>query len=133
MRLPIRCSSDSAQAPAKHRTHFFSRKHTHEAPAVTTRPEDERIYPEFLARVSAEDLRLRFFAPLRTFSHDFIARPTQIDYARAMAFVAIDEQRQELLGVIRLHSGRYLRRAILRGEKLVDLPVQQPTKVELGS
>jgi acetyltransferase len=68
------------------------------------RPEDESLYPEFLAKVSAEDLRLRFFAPLRTFSHPFIARLTQIDYARAMAFVAIDEERQELLGVVRLHS-----------------------------
>jgi acetyltransferase len=29
---------------------------------------------------------------------------TQIDYARAMAFVAIDETRGELLGVVRLHS-----------------------------
>jgi acetyltransferase len=34
----------------------------------------------------------------------FIARLTQIDYARAMAFVAIDESRNELLGVVRLHS-----------------------------
>jgi acetyltransferase len=68
------------------------------------RPEDESLYPEFLAKVSAEDLRLRFFAPLRTFSHPFIARLTQIDYARAMAFVAIDEEHQELLGVVRLHS-----------------------------
>src|SRR6516165_6886036 len=68
------------------------------------RPEDGRFYRDFLARVSPEDLRLRFFAPLRTFSRVFIARLTQIDYARAMAFVAIDEQRDELLGVVRLHS-----------------------------
>jgi acetyltransferase len=34
----------------------------------------------------------------------FIARLTQIDYARAMAFVAIDESRNALLGVVRLHS-----------------------------
>jgi acetyltransferase len=66
------------------------------------RPEDEVFYPAFLERVSAEDMRLRFFSPLRTLSHAFIARLTQIDYARAMAFVAIDGS--ELLGVVRLHS-----------------------------
>jgi acetyltransferase len=68
------------------------------------RPEDEAMYPGFFEHVSAEDIRLRFFAPLRALSHAFIARLTQIDYARAMAFVAIDETRNELLGVVRLHS-----------------------------
>jgi acetyltransferase len=55
------------------------------------RPEDEALYPQFLEQVSAQDLRLRFFAPMREFSHAFIARLTQIDYARAVAFVAIEE------------------------------------------
>jgi acetyltransferase len=99
------------------------------------RPEDEHFYSKFLARVSPEDLRLRFFAPLRTFSHVFIARLTQIDYARAMAFVAIDEQRDELLGVVRLHSdanyqsGEYaiLLRSDLKGQglgwKLMELMI----------
>ncbi len=68
------------------------------------RPEDEAMYPRLFEHVSAEDIRLRFFSPLRTLSHAFIARLTQIDYARAMAFVAIDESRNELLGVVRLHS-----------------------------
>jgi acetyltransferase len=68
------------------------------------RPEDEAIYPRFFEHVSAEDIRLRFFSPLRTLSHAFIARLTQIDYARAMAFVAFDESCNELLGVVRLHS-----------------------------
>ena len=31
---------------------------------------------------SSEDLRLRFFAPVREFSHAFLARLIQIDYAR---------------------------------------------------
>ena len=68
------------------------------------RPEDEALYPQFLEQVSAQDLRLRFFAPMREFSHAFIARLTQIDYARAMAFVAIDAASHNLLGVVRLHS-----------------------------
>ncbi len=90
------------------------------------RPEDEALYPEFLQQVSKEDLRLRFFAPMREFSHGFIARLTQIDYARAMAFVAIDQARHDLLGVVRLHSdanyeaGEYaiLLRSDLKGQGL---------------
>jgi acetyltransferase len=90
------------------------------------RPEDEALYPQFLEQVSAQDLRLRFFAPMREFSHAFIARLTQIDYARAMAFVAIDEARHNLLGVVRLHSdanyeaGEYaiLLRSDLKGQGL---------------
>jgi acetyltransferase len=68
------------------------------------RPEDEGLFHQFFARVSQEDLRLRFFAPIRHFSHVFIARLTQLDYARAMAFVAIDESSGEMLGVVRLHA-----------------------------
>jgi acetyltransferase len=68
------------------------------------RPEDERLYGPFLAAVSREDLRLRFFAPVKDFSHAFIARFTQIDYARAMAFLAITEATGEMLGVVRLHA-----------------------------
>jgi acetyltransferase len=33
-----------------------------------------------------------------------MARLTQLDYARAMAFAAIDQSSGELLGVVRLHS-----------------------------
>ena len=68
------------------------------------RPEDERLYPPFLSRVLQEDLRLRFFAPVKEFGHAFIARFTQLDYARAMAFVAIDQACDEMLGVARLHA-----------------------------
>jgi acetyltransferase len=68
------------------------------------RPDDEQLYPPFLARVSQEDLRLRFFAPVKQFDHAFIARFTQLDYARAMAFVAIDQVSGEMLGVARLHA-----------------------------
>ena len=68
------------------------------------RPEDEPLLHEFLDKVAAEDLRLRFFAPVKTFSHLFLARLTQLDYARAIAFVAVDETNGELLGVVRLHA-----------------------------
>ena len=67
------------------------------------RPEDEPLYPPFLQRVNGEDLRLRFFAAVKDFGHTFIARFTQIDYARAMAFVAIDPASGAMLGVGRVH------------------------------
>jgi acetyltransferase len=68
------------------------------------RPEDEPLYGPFFAGVSEQDLRMRFFAPVKQFTHAFVARLTQIDYARAMAFMAIEEASGELLGVVRLHA-----------------------------
>lgn len=87
------------------------------------RPEDEELFLAFFKRVTDEDLRLRFFAPVRDFSHSFIARLTQIDYARAIAFVAIDGETGEMMGAVRLHadanhqSGEYaiLLRSDLKG------------------
>jgi acetyltransferase len=75
------------------------------------RPEDETLYPAFLTAVTTDDLRLRFFAPVKEFSHSFIARFTQIDYARAMAFIAIEEATGQLLGVVRLHADSEYRTA----------------------
>src|SRR5207249_6850281 len=70
----------------------------------TILPEDEPLIPEMLKHVTMQDLRLRFFAPMKEFSHEFIARLTHLDYARAMAFVAFDEATNELVGVVRIHS-----------------------------
>ena len=66
------------------------------------RPEDEDTYRSFFESVPADDLRLRFFAPVKSFSHAFLARLTQIDYARAFAIAAIDEATGALLGGVRL-------------------------------
>ncbi|MGE4551859.1 MAG: GNAT family N-acetyltransferase [Desulfovibrionaceae bacterium] len=53
------------------------------------RPEDEPAHREFLASLSDEDLRLRFFGVVRReFDHHDLARFTQIDYDREMAFIA---------------------------------------------
>jgi acetyltransferase len=41
---------------------------------------------------------------VKEFGHTFIARFTQLDYARAMAFVAIEESTGNMLGVVRLHA-----------------------------
>ena len=96
------------------------------------RPEDEPLYGPFFAAVTPQDLRLRFFAPVKEFGHRFVARLTQIDYARAMAFVAIEEATGNMLGVIRLHadanydSGEYavLVRSDLKGRGLGYLLMQ---------
>ncbi|HMM88777.1 bifunctional acetate--CoA ligase family protein/GNAT family N-acetyltransferase [Bradyrhizobium sp.] len=90
------------------------------------RPEDEPLIHEMLKHVTMHDLRLRFFAPMKEFSHEFIARLTQLDYARAMAFCAFDETTNELVGVVRIHSdsiyesGEYaiLLRSALKGRGL---------------
>ena len=37
---------------------------------------------------------------MKDFGHAFVARFTQIDYARAMAFVAIEQSSGEMLGVV---------------------------------
>jgi acetyltransferase len=65
------------------------------------RPADEALYAAFLARLTPEDQRLRFFIARPDLSHRFIACMTQIDYAREMAFVAVAEATGELLGVVR--------------------------------
>jgi acetyltransferase len=90
------------------------------------RPDDESLMHGLLKQVSKEDLRLRFFASIKEFSHEFIVKLVQLDYARAMAFVAFDEVSGELLGVVRLHSdstyetGEYaiLLRSSLKGRGL---------------
>ena len=71
------------------------------------RPEDEHYYTQFMPRMDPEDIRLRMFMPVREFSHEFLARMTQIDYAREMAFVALRPDvkgDQELLGGARFFA-----------------------------
>ena len=48
-----------------------------------------------------DDIRLRFFAPMKEISHTFIARLTQIDYDREMALVATDRG-PDIVGVARI-------------------------------
>ena len=49
-----------------------------------------RLYPDFLAKVSPDDIRLRFLAPRKSFADDMLKRLTQLDYDRDMAFVALE-------------------------------------------
>jgi acetyltransferase len=64
------------------------------------RPQDEGVLGEFVKHLSREDVRLRFFGPIRELSHEMAARLTQIDYDREMAFLLLDGE--VLLGVGRL-------------------------------
>ena len=66
------------------------------------RPTDVELFPAFLAKVSQEDIRLRFLAPRRHFPHQMLVRLTQLDYDREMAFVALDMANGELGGIARI-------------------------------
>jgi acetyltransferase len=66
-------------------------------------PEDEPALREFFRHLTPEDVRLRFFSPIRELSHQFAARLTQIDYDREMALVACDpDTRDQIQGVVRI-------------------------------
>src|SRR6516162_7178515 len=66
------------------------------------RPEDVALYRDFLADVSAEDLRLRFFAHVAELSAAEIDKLSHLDYRHEMAFVALDENTGQMLGLVRL-------------------------------
>ena len=65
------------------------------------RPEDEPAIIAFAAQQSPQDLRMRFFTPMRGISHDLAARLTQIDYDREVALVAEPAERGAICGVVR--------------------------------
>jgi acetyltransferase len=68
------------------------------------RPEDEPRHRAFLDKCDSTDIRFRFFGLVRRFSHTQLARFTQIDYNREMAFVATrgsNEADMETVGVVR--------------------------------
>jgi RimJ/RimL family protein N-acetyltransferase len=66
--------------------------------------EDAALYPDFLKEVTADDLRLRFFAAMRQVSHELLDKLIHYDPAHAMAFIAIEERTGRMLGVVRLHD-----------------------------
>lgn len=66
------------------------------------KPADIALYPDFLAKVSPDDIRLRFLAPRKSFPDAMLKRLTQLDYDRDMAFVALRSDDGMLAGVGRL-------------------------------
>ncbi|WP_152086728.1 bifunctional acetate--CoA ligase family protein/GNAT family N-acetyltransferase [Pseudoalteromonas sp. A25] len=68
------------------------------------RPEDERAHQEFDQSLSKEDRYRRFFGELPQFNHEQLAKMTQIDYDREMAFIISEPYKNthRTLGVSRL-------------------------------
>ena len=69
------------------------------------RPEDAASHRRFLARISPEDLRTRFFSGVRELPEPDLTHFTHIDYDREMAFIAAateGAEAGEILGVARV-------------------------------
>jgi acetyltransferase len=66
------------------------------------RPEDAEAHAGLIRRVPPEDMRYRFFTAMREVSPEQMARLTQIDYEREMAFIAVRERDGATVGVSRL-------------------------------
>ena len=67
------------------------------------RPDDTPLVQAFLDRISPDDLRQRFFGPVKTVPASFTSRLTQIDYDRVMVFLALDETTGQVLGTVQVH------------------------------
>ncbi|SMY34773.1 bifunctional acetate--CoA ligase family protein/GNAT family N-acetyltransferase [Photobacterium andalusiense] len=65
-------------------------------------PEDEPAHKAFINQVSEEDLYKRFFSDVGELNHEALAKFTQIDYDREIAFVAVYEDM--IIGVARALS-----------------------------
>ena len=64
------------------------------------RPDDEPAVLRLLQGLDPETVRLRFFAYIRSFSHDLAARMTQIDYDRELALVILPRgQHDSIIGM----------------------------------
>ncbi len=64
------------------------------------RPEDAPALHDMVSRASPEDLRLRFFQPIRRLPEQLVARLTQIDYHREMAFISFDPEEPEAITAV---------------------------------
>ncbi len=71
------------------------------------RPEDEPSLHEAFARLTPQEIRLRFFVAMRSLTHVMAARFTQIDYDREMALVLTEAGiagKTKIYGVVRIHA-----------------------------
>ncbi len=71
------------------------------------KPEDEKAHNDFLHNTKSEDIYFRFCRAVSDLSHSQMARFTQIDYDREMAFIAVRKNKlgeNETVGVIRIVS-----------------------------
>ena len=114
-------------------------------------PEDEPAFQNAFAKLTPEEIRLRFFTPLKTLSHVMAARFTQIDYDREMALVLAapgipgkseiygvaqitadpDNERAEYAIVVR-HDMTGMGLGVLLMRRLIDYARQRGTKEMFG-
>lgn len=83
-------------------------------PVRPIRPNDVEMLKAFVAQTDRDDLRFRFLSPLKKLPDQLVARLTQIDYAREMAFVLFDgddRQGRSIIGVGRLAMDPDMERA----------------------
>ena len=96
-------------------TRFYTAKGEHFT-LRPIRPEDADAHTALIGRVSSEDMRFRFFSPSRELPSEQIARMTDVDYEREIAFIAVREN-GETAGVARLarndSDGAYAEFAVL--------------------
>lgn len=63
------------------------------------RPDDEPLLHDLTAHMSREDLRMRFFSPIRVLPHTLADRLVHLDYGREMALAALHDA--TILGIAR--------------------------------
>lgn len=66
------------------------------------RPEDADAHAAMLSRFTPEDMRFRFFSPMKQLPIEQIVRLTDIDYMREMAVIVVHEASGQTAGVARL-------------------------------
>ena len=70
-------------------------------------PEDEPALQKAFEKLSLDEVRLRFFTPMKTLSHMMAARFTQLDYDRDMALILAEPGipgRSDIFGVARISA-----------------------------
>ena len=92
--------------------HVILKDQTH----VSIRPmraDDDGLMREFLNHITPEDLRKRFFGPVKDFSPAFVSALVDIDFHKDFAALALDDTSGLMLGGVRLlqsedqQSGEY--------------------------
>jgi acetyltransferase len=68
------------------------------------RPEDAAALVRFSEKLSPDDVRMRFFSAWRSLPPQQLARLTQIDYDRAMAFIMVERKTGDIAGVARFSA-----------------------------
>lgn len=76
------------------------------------RPEDEPKLQDMIRNCTQQDIRFRFFTPIKQLTHEVAARLSQIDYQREMALVAVGHDREDggkgngeaFFGAVRIHA-----------------------------